>query len=93
VPEKPGADTKQHRDDDEQKRRNHSTESIRSIRYAKEKIVKTPGCGVRSAQCANPAYFPAIADPRASEAFIKRFVIQREFRATNSGIISVGGIK
>jgi hypothetical protein len=38
VSEKAGGDTKHHCDDDEKKCRNHSTESIRSIRYAKQDL-------------------------------------------------------
>jgi hypothetical protein len=39
-------------------------------------MVRTPGCGVLSAQRADPTYFPAIADTARAKPLGKRFVLQ-----------------
>src|SRR5262245_17557105 len=64
--DEPGGDAKYHRRYDEQKRGNHVTEFIRPTRYAKEKIVRTPDCGVRSAR--RPCLLSRHRRHRASEA-------------------------
>jgi len=56
-------------------------------------MVRTPGCGVQSAQRADATYFPAIADTARAKPLGKRFVLQWKFPATHSGPIFVGGVK
>jgi hypothetical protein len=79
--EEPGGDAKYYRREDEQKRGNHFTESIRPTRYAKEKMVRTPAEASSSAQHADPVSFPAIADTARAKPPGKHFVLQRKSRA------------